>query len=105
MAQAAAGFAPSLRSVLESRDSFPQEDWIVLKIAVISGDGIGPEVVREGLKVLEAVAQPTSLKCELTEFDWGGERWMKTGEVRPENALDLLREFDAIYLGAVGHPS
>jgi len=76
----------------------------VLKIAVIAGDGIGPEVVREGLKVLEAVAAPTGLKYETTEFDWGGERWMKTGEVRPENALDILREFDVIYLGAVGHP-
>ena len=76
----------------------------MLKIAVIAGDGIGPEVVREGLKVLEAVAAPTGLKYETTEFDWGGERWMKTGEVRPENALDILREFDVIYLGAVGHP-
>ena len=76
----------------------------MLKIAVIGGDGIGPEVVREGLKVLEAVAAPTGLKYETTEFDWGGERWMKTGEVRPENALDILREFDVIYLGAVGHP-
>ncbi len=76
----------------------------MLKIAVIPGDGIGPEVVREGLKVLAAVAGPTGLKYETTEFDWGGERYLKRGEVRPENALDILREFDAIYLGAVGHP-
>jgi 3-isopropylmalate dehydrogenase len=76
----------------------------VLRIAVIPGDGIGPEVVREGLKVLEAVAGPTGLKYETTEFDWGGERYLKQGEVRPENALEILREFDAIYLGAVGHP-
>jgi len=76
----------------------------VLRIAVISGDGIGPEVVREGLKVLEAAAKPTNLKYELTEFDWGGERYLKTGEVRPEDGLEQLRQFDAVYLGAVGHP-
>ena len=76
----------------------------MLKIAVIPGDGIGPEVVREGLKVLAAVAGPTGLKYETTEFDWGGERYLEQGEVRPENAVDILREFDAIYLGAVGHP-
>ena len=76
----------------------------MLKIAVVPGDGIGPEVVREGLKVLAAVAGPTGLKYETTEFDWGGERYLKTGEVRPENGLEILREFDAIFLGAVGHP-
>jgi 3-isopropylmalate dehydrogenase len=76
----------------------------VLKIAVIPGDGIGPEVVREGLKVLSAVAGSAGVSYEITELDWGGERYLKTGEVRPANALDILREFDAIYLGAVGHP-
>jgi len=76
----------------------------VLRIAVIPGDGIGPEVVREGLKVLEAAAKPANLKYELTEFDWGGERYLKTGEVRPEDGLEQLRQFDAVYLGAVGHP-
>ena len=76
----------------------------MLKIAVVPGDCIGPEVVREGLKVLAAVAGPTGLKYETTEFDWGGERYLKTGEVRPENGLEILREFDAIFLGAVGHP-
>jgi 3-isopropylmalate dehydrogenase len=76
----------------------------VLKIAVIPGDGIGPEVVREGLKVLAAVAGSADVRYEVTELDWGGERYLKTGEVRPANALDILREFDAIYLGAVGHP-
>jgi 3-isopropylmalate dehydrogenase len=76
----------------------------VLKIAVIPGDGIGPEVVREGLKVLEAVAGPAHLRYELTEFDYGGDRWLKTGEVLPAGALEELRQFDAIYLGAVGHP-
>ncbi|MFB3883043.1 MAG: 3-isopropylmalate dehydrogenase [Armatimonadota bacterium] len=76
----------------------------MLKIAVIPGDGIGPEVVREGLKVLAAVAGSADVRYEITEFDWGGERYLKTGEVRPANALDILRGFDAIYLGAVGHP-
>ena len=76
----------------------------MLKIAVIPGDGIGPEVVREGLKVLAAVAGSADVRYEVTEFDWGGERYLKTGEVRPANALDILRQFDAIYLGAVGHP-
>ncbi len=76
----------------------------MLKIAVIPGDGIGPEVVREGLKVLAAVAGPTNVKYETTEFDWGGERYLKSGEVRPSDALEILRQFDAIYLGAVGHP-
>jgi len=76
----------------------------VLRIAVIPGDGIGPEVVREGLKVLAAVARITGLEYELTEFDWGGERYLRCGEVRPADALEQLRRFDAIYLGAVGHP-
>ncbi|MGD0111991.1 MAG: 3-isopropylmalate dehydrogenase [Armatimonadota bacterium] len=76
----------------------------VLKIAVIPGDGIGPDVAVEGLKVLEAVAGPTGLKYELTHFDFGGERYLKTGEVLPAGALDEIRQFDAVYLGAVGHP-
>ena len=76
----------------------------MLKIAVIPGDGIGPEVVREGLKVLEAVAGPTKLKYELTTYDFGGDRYLATGEVLPRGAMEELRQFDAIYLGAVGHP-
>ena len=76
----------------------------MLNIAVIPGDGIGPEVVREGLKVLEAVAGPTGLKYNLTTYDFGGDRYLATSEVLPEGALEELRQFDAIYLGAVGHP-
>jgi len=75
-----------------------------LKIAVIPGDGIGPEVVREGLKVLGAAAGPTGLRYELTQYDFGGDRYLATGEVLPDGALEELRQFDAIYLGAVGHP-
>ena len=73
-------------------------------IAVIPGDGTGPEVVREGLKVLQAAADVTNLKLDFTTYDFGGDRYMKTGEILPDSALDELRGFDAIYLGAIGHP-
>jgi 3-isopropylmalate dehydrogenase len=74
------------------------------RIAVIGGDGIGPEVVREGLKVLEAAAQRTEVRYELEHYDLGGERYLRTGEPLPDSVLEELRGFDAIYLGAVGHP-
>ncbi|MEI8354920.1 MAG: 3-isopropylmalate dehydrogenase [Deltaproteobacteria bacterium] len=74
------------------------------KIAVIGGDGTGPEVVREGLKVLDAVNSKFDIKMEFTPFDFGGERYLRTGEVLPETAVSDLRQFDAIYLGAIGHP-
>jgi len=73
-------------------------------IAVIGGDGIGPEVVREGLKVLQAAAAKTEVRYELHDFDLGGERYLRTGEPLPDSVLEELRGFDAIYLGAVGHP-
>lgn len=75
-----------------------------MKIAVIGGDGTGPEVTAEALKVLDAVAKQEGFTYETTEFDFGGERYLKTGETLPEGAVDQLRAFDAIYLGAVGHP-
>ncbi len=74
------------------------------KIAVIPGDGTGPEVVREGLKVLRGVSQSEGFQYETVEYDLGGDRYLATGEVLPESALEELRGFDAIYLGAVGHP-
>jgi len=74
------------------------------RIAVIPGDGTGPEVVREGLKVLRAVSDIEGFQVETVHFDFGGERYLKTGEVLPEGAIEELRAFDAIYLGAVGHP-
>jgi 3-isopropylmalate dehydrogenase len=74
------------------------------KIAVMPGDGTGPEVVREGLKVLEAVSEKTGFKYEKVMYDLGGERYKKTGEVLPDSVLKELRSVDAIYLGAVGHP-
>jgi len=74
------------------------------KIAVIPGDGTGPEVVREGLKVLEAAAAKTGFKYETQEFDFGGERYLRTGETLPPSAIEDLKAFDVIYLGAIGHP-
>jgi 3-isopropylmalate dehydrogenase len=74
------------------------------KIAVIGGDGTGPEVAAEGVKVLQAVAKQDGLKFDLTHLDWGGDRYLKTGEALPADALDQLRKFDCILLGAVGHP-
>ena len=75
-----------------------------LRIAVIGGDGTGPEVTREALKVLAAVARLESIDYETRDFDFGGERYLRTGETLPKGAVDELREFDAIFLGAVGHP-
>jgi 3-isopropylmalate dehydrogenase len=74
------------------------------RIAVIPGDGTGPEVVAEGLKVLNAIAGPANLKFDYVHYDIGGERYLKTGEVLPDSVLDELRRFKAIYLGAIGHP-
>jgi len=76
----------------------------VHRIAVIPGDGTGPEVVREGLKVLEAAAQATGFRYETTTYDFGGDRYLRTGEALPDSAVDELRGFDAIFLGAIGHP-
>ncbi len=74
------------------------------KIATIPGDGTGPEVLREGIKVLDAVSGRFGFRLQYTNFDYGGERYLRTGEVLPEGAADELRQFDAIYLGAIGHP-
>ena len=74
------------------------------KIAVIAGDGTGPEVVAEGIKVLDAAAQKYGFKLAYTCLDFGGERYLKTGEILPDSIFDDLRKFDAIYLGAIGHP-
>jgi len=72
------------------------------RIAVIPGDGTGPEVVREGLKVLEAVASGFAL--DTVTYELGGEGYLRTGETLPDPVLEELRGLDAIYLGAVGHP-
>jgi len=75
-----------------------------LKIAVIGGDGTGPEVTAEAVKVLEAVAALEGIDCSLQDFDFGGARYLRTGEILPDGAIDELRAFNAILLGAVGHP-
>lgn len=74
------------------------------KIGVIPGDGTGPEVVREGLKVLEAAGRRFGFACELIQYDFGGERYLRTGETLPDSALEEIRKLDAIFLGAIGHP-
>ena len=74
------------------------------KIAVIPGDGTGPEVVREGIKVLKAAALCEKFNLEMTDYDFGGDRYLRTGEILPESAIDELKQYDAIYLGAIGHP-
>lgn len=74
------------------------------KIAVIPGDGIGPEVIREGLKVLDAVSKKYRFQISPASFNFGGERYLKTGEVLSDAEIAELKKFDAIYLGAIGHP-
>ncbi|WP_404383964.1 3-isopropylmalate dehydrogenase [Knoellia locipacati] len=76
-----------------------------IDLAVIAGDGIGPEVVAEGLKVLEAVTAGSGTKVSSTAYDLGAKRWNATGETLPESALDEIRGHDAILLGAIGDPS
>ena len=72
------------------------------RVGVIPGDGTGPEVVHEGLKVVEAVRD--GFEVETHTYDLGGERYLRTGETLPDHVLDELRGLDAIYLGAIGHP-
>ncbi len=76
-----------------------------ISLAVVAGDGIGPEVVAEGLKVLDAVAPSADLTVETTDYDLGARRWHDTGETLPDQVLQELRRFDAILLGAVGDPT
>jgi 3-isopropylmalate dehydrogenase len=74
-------------------------------LAVVPGDGIGSEVVAEGLKVLEAATGPDDVTFDLTQYDLGARRWHATGETLPDSVLAELRQHDAILLGAVGDPS
>jgi 3-isopropylmalate dehydrogenase len=75
-----------------------------LRIAVIGGDGTGPEVAREGIKALGAVAELENIQYETKDFDYGGDRYLATGEVLPEGGVEELGNFDAVLLGAIGHP-
>ncbi len=74
------------------------------KIAIIAGDGIGPEVINEGLKVLAKVSKKYKFKIETTHFDYGGGRYLKTSETLSDAEIQNLRNFDAILLGGIGHP-
>jgi len=74
------------------------------KIAVIPGDGIGHEVVPEGLRVLEAAGKKFGMSFDLTHFSWSCEGYAKTGRMMPEDGLEQLKKFDSIFLGAVGYP-
>jgi len=73
-------------------------------IGVIPGDGVGPECIREGLKVIQQASKKSGFTLNLVHYDFGAERYLKTGEVLPDSALDELKKLDAIYLGAVGDP-
>jgi 3-isopropylmalate dehydrogenase len=75
------------------------------KLAVIAGDGIGPEVVHEGLRVLETVSKKHGLEFSRKEFELGAKFWHRTGETLPDSVLEELKSFDVILLGAVGDPT
>src|ERR1700733_2528973 len=74
------------------------------RIGVIAGDGIGPEVVREGLKVLEAASRMTGFKYELVHYPFSAEHYLKTKETMPKSVLGEMRQLSAIFLGAIGDP-
>ncbi|MBR2675524.1 MAG: tartrate dehydrogenase [Solobacterium sp.] len=75
------------------------------KIALIPGDGIGPEVVHEAVRVLETISElDPKIQFAFTEYPWGCEDYLKNGEMMPENGMEILRDYDAILLGAVGYP-
>lgn len=73
-------------------------------VALIGGDGTGPEVLAEATKVVRAAAARCNITLETTDYDFGGERYLATGEILPDSALDEFRRHDAILLGAIGHP-
>src|SRR4030042_1818977 len=79
-------------------------EYKMYKIAVIGGDGTGPEVIAEGIKVLNAACANKKVKLDYTYFCFGGARYLKTGETLPDSAIEELKKFNAIYLGAIGHP-
>ncbi len=74
------------------------------RIGVIGGDGTGPEVIREGQKVVGAASKKFDFGIEWVDYDLGGERYKRTGEILPDSVIAELRKLDAIYLGAIGHP-
>jgi 3-isopropylmalate dehydrogenase len=75
-----------------------------LKLAIIGGDGTGPEVTAEALKVMEAVSKLEKFSYTTNHLDWGGTRYLQTGETLPPGGVEELRKYDAVFLGAIGHP-
>ena len=76
----------------------------IYKIGVIPGDGVGPEIIKAGMVVLNAASEKFDFCFDTVYYDFGGERYLKTGETLPDSAIDEFRKLDAIYLGAIGHP-
>ena len=91
--------APSVSKTSQRRTSAR-----TYRVAVIPGDGTGPEVIAEGRKVLDALARRDGFRLDWCPYDLGGERYLRTKETLPDSVLKELREADAIYLGAIGHP-
>lgn len=94
-------------AVIKPDQSIKSDGEIMSKkysIAVIGGDGTGPEVIREGIKVLDVVSRKFDFSLDFHHYDLGGERYLKTGEILPDSVLTEFRGHDAIYLGAIGHP-
>ena len=77
---------------------------VMHRIAVIAGDGIGKEVMPEGIRVLEAAGRKFGISFQWDELDWSCERFKRVGQMMPEDGLDRIKNHDAIYLGAVGYP-
>ena len=91
-----------IKCVLELKEVHNMKNF---KIAVIAGDGIGPDVIEEGKKVLTGIAGlDGSFTVEFTDFPWGCEYYLREGRMMPADGLEKLKDFDAIYLGAVGYP-
>src|SRR5262252_5591708 len=81
-----------------------REDMVRHKIALIPGDGIGKEVLPEGVRVLEAAARRFNFQLEFTEYDWSCDRFAKTGKMMPDDGMETLKQYESIFLGAVGWP-
>ncbi|MFH0855003.1 MAG: 3-isopropylmalate dehydrogenase [Candidatus Omnitrophota bacterium] len=86
-------------------DNYARKEGVMYKIAVIPGDGTGPEVVREGLKILQAAGKKFKFEYETKEFDFSGRRYLETGKLVSDKDIEELRKYCAIYLGAVGDPN
>ncbi len=75
------------------------------QIAMIPGDGVGPEITKEAEKIILAISDKYSLRCEMAYYDWNCDRYLEKGEMMPENVLDILKPYDSIFLGCIGDAS